>query len=223
MAATRARGFDRGRLNWPGRRLQRIVKDPSASRARVELDPCIAPRAHPGVYSPSEDTALLLSALVVRPEERVLEVGVGGGLVSLHAARVAWAAASDVSASAVRLAAQNAADLHLQLHVVRCDLMSAFRGPFDVVAFNPPYLEGEPTDSAERAWAGGEAGNRVALRFLLDLPRVLAPKGRAYLLLSEHDAAARAVAPSRFSVKVLASRRLFFERLDVLELRPLPA
>ncbi len=186
----------------------------------MDSDPRIVLEADPEVYPVSEDSELLLSAVTVAPGERFLEVGVGGGLVSLHAARFTGVVASDVNPAAVRLAARSAAAHDLTVRTVRCDLMGALRGPFDVVAFNPPYLEGNPVDHADRAWAGGAGGSEVALRFLADLPRVLAPRGRAYLLLANHDRAAEALARSRFRVRVLASRNLFFERLDVLELRP---
>ena len=96
--------------------------------------------------------------------------------------------------------------------------LQEFRGPFDVVAFNPPYLPGRPKDALDGAWHAGEAGSEVAARFLEDLPRVLAPTGRAYLL-NRHNGPARYLAESSFRVKVLLSKALFFEQLDVLELR----
>jgi release factor glutamine methyltransferase len=97
--------------------------------------------------------------------------------------------------------------------------MAGLRGPFDVIAFNPPYLEGPPSDPIERAWQGGEAGSEVAVRFLSDLPRVLGPGGRAYLLLSRANAPARSLAETAFAARVVATKALFFERLEVLELR----
>ncbi len=186
----------------------------------VDVDSRIVLGTDPEAYPVSEDSALLLSAVTVAPGERFLEVGVGGGLVSLHAARLTDVVASDVNPAAVKLAARSAAEHGLTVRAVCCDLMSAFRGPFDVVAFNPPYLDGNPADRTDYSWAGGAGGSEVAIRFLEDLPRVLAPRGRAYLLLANHDEAAEALARSRFRVRVLASRHLFFERLDVLELRP---
>src|SRR2546427_626539 len=105
------------------------------------------------------------------------------------------------------------------LEVVWTDLIAGPRGPFDGVASTPPYLPGTPRDSVERAWRGGRDGSEVALRFLQDLPRVLDPEGRAYLLLSEQNTPAKELATAKFRVEVLASKALFFERLEVLELR----
>ncbi len=185
----------------------------------MDRDPRLILDGDADVYPAAEDSALLLASIEVEPGERFLEVGVGGGLVALHAALVTEVVAADANPAAVRLARRNAETHRLPVRVVRCDLMGALRGPFDVVAFNPPYLDGTPEAGLERAWAGGEAANRTAFRFLRDLPRVLAPAGRAYLLLGDHDRAARTFAESQFRVRLVASKRLFFEKLGVLELR----
>jgi len=184
---------------------------------RPDLEVVVEER--PTVYRPSDDSYLLLGAVSVAPGERFLEVGAGAGLVALHAARITESVATDINPDAVDLLDKNARKNGLRLRVVRTDLMAGLRGPFGVVAFNPPYLAGEPSDTLEHAWQGGVDGSEVALRFLKDLPRVLAPEGRAYLLLSRENAPARVLAESSFRVKVLTSKALFFERLDVIELR----
>lgn len=175
--------------------------------------------ADPAVYPPSEDSRLLLETLSVGPGDRVLEVGTGTGFIALHAAKVARVVATDLNPAAVRLARRNALANRIAIDALRCDLMAAIRGPFDVVVFNPPYLEGEPRDAQDLAWQGGERGSEVAIRFLSDLPRILAPGGRAYLLVSDTNREAVARATESFRVRVVGTRPLFFERLTVLELR----
>ena len=182
-------------------------------------DPGILVEERPTVYRPSDDSYLLLAAVTISPGERFLEVGAGAGLLALHAARRTDAVATDVNPEAILLLRRNARRNEIPLEVVRTDLIAGLRGPFDVVAFNPPYLPGTPRDSVERAWHGGRDGSEVALRFLQDLPRVLDPEGRAYLLLSEQNTPAKELATAKFRVEVLASKALFFERLEVLELR----
>ncbi len=185
----------------------------------MDFDPGIAIREGHTVYRPSEDSRLLLDAISLDARERFLEVGTGTGLVALHAARRGPAVATDANRDAVVLARENGRRNGLPLQVVWTNLAAGVRGPFDVVAFNPPYLEGRPGDAIERAWAGGAGGSEIAVRFLGDLPRILAPGGRGYLLLSRANEAARAVAESAFRARVVGSRHLFFEELDVLELR----
>ncbi len=184
----------------------------------MEFDPTLVIEEDPQVYRPSEDSRLLLGAIALLPGERFLEVGTGTGLIALHAARLAPALATDANPAAVRLARANARRNGLRLELLRTDLVAGLRGPFDVVAFNPPYLEGHPRDELDRAWSGGGEGSGESVRFLRDLPRVLRPGGRAYLLLSRENHVARALADSTFHARLVASRRLFFEDLDVLEL-----
>ncbi len=185
----------------------------------MRSDPDLSIAFHADAYRPSEDSYLLLEAVSVDAGDRFLEVGTGTGLVALHAAKITASVATDVNPAAVALARENATRNGLPLAVVRTDLMAGLRGPFDVVVFNPPYLEGRPLSPLERAWQGGEAGSAVAIRFLQDLPRVLARDGRAYLLLSAANVPAIDLARSAFTARVVALRSLFFERLDVLELR----
>ncbi len=186
----------------------------------MEFRPEIRVEYGPAVYRPSEDSRLLLESIVLKRGERFLEVGTGAGLVSLHAAQRGSAVATDANADAVALARANAQRNGIVIDVVLTDLAAGLRGPFDVVAFNPPYLEGPPGNELERAWAGGYQGSEIAVRFLSDLPRILAPTGRAYLLLSRSNRPARMLAESMFRARLVASKRLFFEDLDVLELRP---
>jgi release factor glutamine methyltransferase len=139
---------------------------------------------HPEVYAPAEDTWLLLRAAgkECRDGERVLEIGCGSGAVSgalRHRARIL---ATDISPYAVKAARA------FGVEVVRTDLFSGIRGPFDLVLFNPPYLPTNPDermdDWLEYALDGGPDGRAVIGRFLSGVGRVLAPGGRVLLLIS---------------------------------------
>ncbi len=185
----------------------------------MRRDPRIEVEGSPSVCRPSDDTYLLLKALTVSPGQRFLEVGTGTGLIALHAAATSETVATDVNPRAVTLARRNAMRHRLPPSVVRCDLMSSVRGPFDLIAFNPPYLAGSGDDHLERSWHGGPTGSEVAIRFLEDLPRILAPRRRAYICLSRQDEAARASAEAHFQIEVVARKQLFFETLEVLRLR----
>ncbi len=184
----------------------------------MDFDPGLRIQEDPLVYRPSEDSRLLLESIELRGGDRFLEVGTGSGIVALHAARTARAVATDANRRAVELTRANARRNGLHVDVVRTNLASGLLGPFDVIAFNPPYLEGRPLDTLDRAWAGGHQGSEVSMHFLADLPRILARRGRAYLLLSAANAAARAEAYRAFRARVVARRKLFFEELQVLEL-----
>jgi release factor glutamine methyltransferase len=143
----------------------------------------------PRVYSPSEDTFLLLAAAEreCQDDDRVLEVGCGSGYVSScltdgRPGDCPVILASDINPYALRATRDSG------LEVVRADLLSGIRGPFDLVIFNPPYLPTSPDeridDWLEYALDGGPDGRSVIARFIRDIGRVLAPGGRFLLLVS---------------------------------------
>ncbi|MDT8357958.1 MAG: class I SAM-dependent methyltransferase [Methanomicrobiaceae archaeon] len=140
---------------------------------------------HPQVYPPSEDSRLLLAAVLdeVRPGDRVLEIGTGSGYIAAEIApRVARMTATDINPHAVMSARARGVE------AVCTDLFSGLAGPFDLVLFNPPYLPTEPEDRIEDwleyALDGGATGRGVIERFFEDVDRVLAPFGRILLLVS---------------------------------------
>lgn len=178
------------------------------------------------MYEPAEDTALLIQALAQAEPDvrglRALDVGTGTGAVALALLeRGARVAAVDVSPHACRLARENLG----VGRVARGDLLSCLRGAFDVVAFNAPYLPSAPEERIDgwidRAFHGGEGGVEVSARFVSDLPRVLAPGGRAYLVVSSRadlDALATAVARAGLVAGKVAGARWFFEEVAVWRL-----
>lgn len=192
----------------------------SARSGNVQLDPAIQVIEDERVYPPSEDTRLLLEAINIRNASTFLEVGTGTGLVALHAASECKVVATDISPHAVALCRRNAATNGLPLEVVRADLVAGLREPFDVIAFNPPYLPGVGgRDWIERSWDGGPDGNQVILRFLDQVGPLLAEGGVLYLLLSSHNRKALSRARRLYRVSPVARQPLFFEEIAVYELK----
>jgi release factor glutamine methyltransferase len=143
----------------------------------MKYDPC-------QVYSPEADTVLLLDAAraEAKPDDRVLEVGTGSGLIAAEIARITRVVATDINPHAVFCARKAGID------VIRTDLFAGIRGPFDLILFNPPYLPTQPEermdDWLEYALDGGESGRTVIERFARNVGDVLAPGGRILLLVS---------------------------------------
>lgn len=187
----------------------------------MEIDPSLILEEAPEVYAPSDDTWLLLEAIDLQGATSFCEVGTGTGVIALHASRAARTVATDLNPRAAVLARRNARRNHREVEIVRTDLFHGLRGRFDVIAFNPPYLPvPHATDWLEVAWSGGADGNRVVHRFLDELPGHLSARGRAYLLLSSHNEAARKRAEGAFHLTTRRRRSLFFEQIAVHELRP---
>lgn len=188
---------------------------------------------HEDVYRPSDDTFLLCRAVAaeVRRGDHFLEVGCGTGLVGL----VAWRAGArvtlvDRSPVAARLAAQNARANAAVLDVVCGDLLDGLAGPFDVVAFNPPYLPTAPEDviagPLNLAFDGGPDGNRTVLRFAAGAA-AWTTRPRTVLVvhssLSDPAPLDEAMAAAGFAASVVMRERLPYEELTVRCYRPSPA
>lgn len=177
------------------------------------------------VYRPSDDTFLLARAVsdLVKPGMRFLEVGCGAGLVSLVAAHVgAKVTCTDANDRAVVLARHNARENGLTLEARETDLMAGLPGPFDAIAFNPPYL---PTASEEfipgplnLAFDGGIDGNQVVLRFAKQLA-ALRPLPALVLIvhssLADPEPLRRDMAGLGYTNDVYLQESHFFERLTV--------
>ncbi len=190
----------------------------------VKLDSSIDIEIDAEVYNPSDDSYLLLKCVEVSPGQSLLEMGTGSGLIALHAARLgARVTAADVNPNAVQCARRNAARNNIRLEVVQSDLFERISGVFDVVAFNPPYLSGTASSTSwvEKAWAGGEEGSEMAVRFLEQAWRHLAPGGRIYMVLSSVGGLMSPLkaAKQRYESEMLEEKHLFFESIYIYRFR----
>jgi methylase of polypeptide subunit release factors len=131
--------------------------------------------------------AAQVAARVV-PGASVLDLGCGTGVVGLMAqARGGRVTAVDRDARAVAAARTNGLG-----RVLEGDLFAPVAGEtFDLVAFNPPYLRGEPGRRAlgHALYAGPDF--ELLRRFHHDLPTALSPGGEALVVVSDNDRGAR--------------------------------
>ena len=150
---------------------------------------------HPQVYEPAEDSFLLLQSLQVHPQDVILELGTGSGLIALECARQgAYVVCTDINPFAVQLTRRNIShNTHLlkgTIEIRHGDLFSVLNTHerFNTILFNPPYL---PTTRHEKvggwfdvATDGGPDGLRVIRRFLDEVSAYLLPDGSAYFVFS---------------------------------------
>jgi release factor glutamine methyltransferase len=184
----------------------------------VKVDGSIEIEVDDEVYNPSDDSYLLLRCVEVSPGQSFLEMGAGTGLVALHAAKLgAKVTAADVNPKAVECTRRNAARNGIRLEVVRSDLFEKVTGIFDVIAFNPPYLPGTASSTSwvEKAWAGGEEGSEMALEFLANAWRHLAPGGSIFMVLSSVGGLMSLLkgARERYESEMLEEKHMFFESI----------
>ncbi len=133
--------------------------------------------------------SLTLARITPRePVRRVLDLGCGGGIQALHAARHAeHVVATDLSERALAVAAFNAVLNATDLELRQGSLLDPVAGEtFDLIVSNPPFVITPRRDEdADATWTyrdGGRAGDTLLAELLRDLPAHLAPGGSAVLL-----------------------------------------
>lgn len=180
---------------------------------------------YPGVYPPSDDSYLLIDSIEFQPDDVVLDVGCGSGLVSLVSAMTAdYVIALDVSLDAVRNTKENLKRNYLEhnCEVIQSDLLSAlaFDTEFSKITFNPPYLpEDEVTTEMDHALVGGRKGTELTERFIRTAKEHLSSKGELFVVassLSDVNQVRAVIEGVGLKASVIAKKPLFFERLYVL-------
>ena len=178
------------------------------------------------VYSPSDDSYLLLDVIEAKAGERFLEMGSGSGLIAIHAAKAgALVTAADVNPHAVECTRRNAMRNDVRIDVVESDLFENVEGVFDVIAFNPPYLAVEETSTAwiEKSWSGGMDGTEVSAVFLEEARKYLAPGGRMYMILSSLSGLRSMLRTARehYRSAMIEEKHMFFESIFAYRFDPL--
>jgi HemK-related putative methylase len=184
---------------------------------RIVVRPTVA---NPRLLRSGAFFASTLDGALIGAETRVLDLGTGSGVCALRAARFARAVtAVDINTQAVRCARLNAGlnGLRSRVRVLHGDLFTPVAGRrFDLVLFNPPFVDEPAADARDAAWRG----LGLATRFAADLGPHLAPGGVALLLLSSWgDACPKFEAELRangFRLSVFAVRRYLGETLTIL-------
>lgn len=152
---------------------------------------------NPAVLIPRPETELLVEAVYDRVKSRPglegIDVGTGSGAIAISLAKLLpdshWQGV-DISGDALKVAAQNAAQLGVTAQVAffEGDLLEAYLNrnqKFDVIVSNPPYipaaeiasLQAEVKKEPVLALDGGEDGLKIYRRLLPQAVACLKPDG----------------------------------------------
>ncbi|MFW6305639.1 MAG: HemK2/MTQ2 family protein methyltransferase [Candidatus Saliniplasma sp.] len=174
-----------------------------------------------GVYAPSDDSFLLIELLELNGDERVLEIGCGSGLISLHcASKGCETTAVDVSETAVENTFHNAERNGLKIDAKLSDMFTELSSQWDVIIFNPPYLPNEQNLARDIRWDGGERGDETILDFLSQAPDFLIDEGLVYLIYSDRAPVDRIhkVIEGRYTLQEKLSETFSFETIYAIKL-----
>jgi release factor glutamine methyltransferase len=101
----------------------------------------------PGVFIPRTETEYFVELIArhCRPPASILEIGTGCGAIAITLARVfpgARIVASDISSLAIHNARINIEKYGMggQINLIQGDLYCGFKGRFDLIVSNPPYI-----------------------------------------------------------------------------------
>jgi release factor glutamine methyltransferase len=140
------------------------------------------------VLIPRPETEHVIEAALKLSARNVVDIGTGSGVIAITLALETGARVigTDVSTSALAVAAANGQRLHTNIDWVACDLASAVNAPFDLVVSNPPYIPARDKATIQRevrdyepeiALYGGDDGLEIYRRLIPEAERLLAPGG----------------------------------------------
>jgi len=186
----------------------------------MEYNPDITILEDPDVYPPSEDSILFIESIQTKPMMKVLEVGCGSGVVSLHcAANGCIVTAGDINPKAVELTRRNAEKNGFSIDVLETDVYSNVSGKFDLILFNLPYLPVDEEGLLAKAWSGGPDGLGPLPELLKGAPEHLNVGGSVMVVVSSlMDTDTLWDLLDRYEVEKVGEIKLFFEKLAVLKI-----
>jgi len=143
------------------------------------------------VFQPHPITKLLANSIEIKPNDEVLEIGSGSGLIAIAAAKLGakQVYASDISDYAYRATKNNSIlnGLNGEMKVYKGDFFEPFQNhTFDVIISNPPCMpfpNGATyiNEGLSLAVNGGDDGIDSTKELLSKISSYLNPEGRIYL------------------------------------------
>jgi release factor glutamine methyltransferase len=181
---------------------------------------------HDNVYVPAEDSYLLADNLEIKPNQSVLEIGTGSGIVAMYASRLTEdVTVTDINFDACELARENFEANGIEnIEILFGNMFEPVEDrKFDVILFNTPYLpteEGEVLDDTiNYAFDGGLNGRKVIDVFLNEVGNHLNDGGIVQMIqssLSGNEETLDRFDELGFIAEIKASEHFFFEDITLI-------
>jgi len=172
------------------------------------------------IYQPNTDSYLMSDVLnlkfpkllKINPNLTFLEIGSGSALQLQKAlgmgVKLQNIFGCDINPQSVK---------HCQglgFNCIKSDLFSNIDEKFDLVVFNPPYLQKDPQEPLESqiSTTGGDLGSEIINEFLHQAKDYLNIDGKIFLLISNLT---KGIEWNSWNKKLLAQKKIFFEELFV--------
>ena len=175
------------------------------------------------VYQPAEDS-FLISLIISKYSKNkvVLDMCTGSGILAIEAMKygASLVTAVDINKDAIKF-------LNLKfkkLKTIESNLFKKVKGKFDLILCNPPYLPKDKLEDKESnlATTGGRNGDEFILKFIKQSVKHLEKDGIILLLLSSltpRERVNKLLIKLNLKYKSVVSKRIFFENLEVLEIK----
>ncbi|MEK6847445.1 MAG: HemK2/MTQ2 family protein methyltransferase [Nanoarchaeota archaeon] len=175
------------------------------------------------IYQPSEDSYLLASIISKYVKNKsVLDVGAGSGILAETAKKSGAKSvlAVDINSNAIKLLKQK------NIPAIKSNLFSKIKKnkKFDFIFCNPPYLPEDKREDkkSQKITTGGKKGDEFILKFIKQAENYLNKNGKILLLLSSFTPRNKIISlinKSNLNYKIIISKNLFFETLEVWEVK----
>lgn len=165
------------------------------------------------VYTPAEDTFFLADNIIHERGSLALEIGTGSGyLAKILENNFDLVVGTDIDFCSL-ISQENKVK-----NRICCSGADSLDAKFDLVVCNLPYL---PSDQIlDRTVDGGYEGLEEPLKIIKSASNCIKQHGRMVYLtssLANHEKLVEKTKSFGFSVKILATKKLFFEELIIVE------
>ena len=171
------------------------------------------------MYIPSDDSFFIANAIKGYKGKNALEIGVGSGLLlEILLRNFETVMGTDIHLGSLIYSSRR---LDKKIMILCCDAASALNNvEFDLIVSNPPYLHSLDL-TPDLAVCGGSSGVEVPIRFVNSSIDMLSCSGKAVILLSDCADLKKFygfLISKKLKFKQIGSKRLFFEKLLIVEI-----